>query len=176
MHNTAFFNDVVGVILGLRGAHMRRREFITLAGGAAIAWPHAARAQRPMLPVVASIAGGSPEADANLAAAFRKGSTKTSYAEGQNVTVEYHWLEGQYNGLPALMADLVRRGVAVIATPASRPASLVAKATTTTIPIIFGVAADPVQLGSCRQPRPTRRQRDRHRIFWARKLRPSGYG
>jgi putative tryptophan/tyrosine transport system substrate-binding protein len=125
---------------------MNRRVFITLLGGVA-AWPLAARAQQPALPVISFIAGGSPEADANFAAAFRKGLNETGHVEGQNITVEYHWLEGQYDGLPTLMADLVRRGVAVIATPASRPAALAAKAATATIPIIFGVAANPVQLG-----------------------------
>ena len=126
---------------------MRRREFIALIGSVVTAWPLMVRAQNPALPVVAFIAGGSPEADPNLAVAFRKGLNENGYAEGQNVTVEYHWLEGQYAGLPTLMADLARREVAVIATPASRPAALVAKATTTIIPIVFGVAADPVQLG-----------------------------
>ena len=126
---------------------MRRRDFITQICGGVTARPLTVRAQNPALPVVAFIAGGSPEADLSLAVGFRKGLNESGYAEGQNVTVEYHWLEGQYAGLPTLMADLARREVAVIATPASRPAALAAKATTTTIPIVFGVAADPVQLG-----------------------------
>jgi putative tryptophan/tyrosine transport system substrate-binding protein len=125
---------------------MRRREFITLFGGAT-AWPFAARGQQTPMPVIAFVTGGSPEADASYAVAFRKGLNETGYVEGQNVTVEYHWLEGQYDGLPTLMADLVRREVAVIATPATRPATLAAKAATTTIPIVFGIAGDPVQLG-----------------------------
>jgi ABC transporter substrate binding protein len=112
-----------------------RREFITLIGGAAV-WPFAARAQQPAMPIVGFVDGRSAEASLRQAAAFRKGLNETGYVEGQNVMVEYHWLEGQYDRLPALMADFVRRRVAVIAA-LSNPTALAAKAATTTIPTVF---------------------------------------
>src|SRR5215813_11864735 len=111
------------------------------------AWPLAARAQQPTMPVIGFIRDGSADGNARFVAAFRKGLSENGYIDGQNVTVEYHWLEGQYDRLPALVADLVRRRVAVIATPANTPGSLAAKTGTATIPIVFGVGEDPVRLG-----------------------------
>jgi putative ABC transport system substrate-binding protein len=126
---------------------MRRRDFITLLGGTAAAWPLTARAQQPALPVVGLIESGSPDTSARNLIAFRKGLSETGTIEGQNVTVEYHYLEGQYDRLAAVVADLVRRRVAVIATPSSNVVALAAKAATATIPIVFGVPQDPVRLG-----------------------------
>jgi putative ABC transport system substrate-binding protein len=125
---------------------MRRREFVAGLGGAA-AWRVVARAQQAAIPVVALVNGGSADASSSDAAAFRKGLAENGYVDGRNVTVEYHWLEGQYAQLTALMADLVRRRVAVIVTPGTAVAALAAKAATATIPIVFAVGDDPVKLG-----------------------------
>jgi ABC-type uncharacterized transport system substrate-binding protein len=126
---------------------MKRREFITLLGGATVAWPLAAHAQQPALPVIGFFNNGSASASERQIAAFRKGLEESGYAEGRNVTVEYYWLEGQYDRLPSLMADLVRRHAAVITTLGSVPAARAAKAATSTIPIVFGTPVNPVQLG-----------------------------
>jgi putative ABC transport system substrate-binding protein len=123
---------------------MRRRELISLVGGAA-AWPVLARAQQPVLPVVGFINAGYSEPW--VGAALRKGLSETGHVEDRNVTVEYHYLEGQYDRLPTLVADLVRRQVAAITVSATPLATLAAKAATATIPIIFSAAGDPVQLG-----------------------------
>src|SRR5260370_4263751 len=126
---------------------MKRREFIAFVGGGVVGWSFTARAQQQAVPVVGFLDSLSPEGRPHLLAAARKGLSETGYIEGRNVAIDYLSAEGQFDRLPALAAGLVRRRVAVIITPGSRPASEAAKVATRTIPIVFSFGGDPVQLG-----------------------------
>ena len=125
---------------------MRRREFISLIGGASVAWPLAARAQQPVMPVIGYLDTASASTTTQLTAAFRQGLGAAGFEEGRNVAIEYRWPEGDYDKLPSFAADLVRRNVAVIAT-INTPSILAAKEATQTIPIVFAVGVDPIKFG-----------------------------
>ena len=141
--------DILFVPDGVLGAGeaMRRREFIAFVGSTAVAWPLTVRAQQPAkLPTVGYLYVASPEAHAGRVAAFRKGLSETGYVEGRDVAIEYRWAHDEPARLPGLVADLVNRPVTVIAA-GDLPSALAAKAASTTIPIVFETAADPVQVG-----------------------------
>jgi len=132
---------------GMQFGRLKRREFISLVGGAAASWPFGVRAQQPAMPMVGWLGSGSPAGFANDVAAFREGLNGTVFTEGRNVTIEFRWAEGQYDRLPALAADLVQRSATVIVAAGGAVSALAAKAITTTVPIVFVNGSDPVKFG-----------------------------
>jgi len=144
--------------------NIARRKFIAALGGTALVWPLAARAQQAAMPVIGFLSSASPDTFAEAVSAFHRGLNETGFIEGQNVAMEYRWAKGQYDRLPALAADLVGRHVSVLATLGGIPPARAAKASTTTIPIVFIMGSDPVKAGVVAQPQPSGRQRHRRKL------------